>query len=118
MEKRLVEETKQLDLDLNNERQRYQNLLQEFSRLEERYDDLKDEMKLMVVSSLKDLEKFVLREPKALPSKCFVAHVSGSPGLLLIGCKTAGGGAQSEEVAGRRLLNTCTPVPLSSFSGE
>uniref|UniRef100_A0A670K1T2 Unconventional myosin-Va n=1 Tax=Podarcis muralis TaxID=64176 RepID=A0A670K1T2_PODMU len=35
----------QLDLDLNNERQRYQNLLQEFSRLEERYDDLKDEMK-------------------------------------------------------------------------
>ncbi|KAJ6664112.1 hypothetical protein lerEdw1_008327 [Lerista edwardsae] len=48
MEKRLVEETKQLDLDLNNERQRYQNLLQEFSRLEERYDDLKDEMKLMV----------------------------------------------------------------------
>ncbi|XP_066492632.1 unconventional myosin-Va [Tiliqua scincoides] len=48
MEKRLIEETKQLDLDLNNERQRYQNLLQEFSRLEERYDDLKDEMKLMV----------------------------------------------------------------------
>uniref|UniRef100_A0A670K1W3 Unconventional myosin-Va n=1 Tax=Podarcis muralis TaxID=64176 RepID=A0A670K1W3_PODMU len=45
MEKRFTEETKQLDLDLNNERQRYQNLLQEFSRLEERYDDLKDEMK-------------------------------------------------------------------------
>nr|XP_028562631.1 unconventional myosin-Va isoform X3 [Podarcis muralis] len=48
MEKRFTEETKQLDLDLNNERQRYQNLLQEFSRLEERYDDLKDEMKVMV----------------------------------------------------------------------
>uniref|UniRef100_A0A803SSY7 Myosin VA n=1 Tax=Anolis carolinensis TaxID=28377 RepID=A0A803SSY7_ANOCA len=48
MEKKLLEETKQLDLDLNNERQRYQNLLQEFSRLEERYDDLKDEMNLMV----------------------------------------------------------------------
>ncbi|XP_039195525.1 unconventional myosin-Va isoform X1 [Crotalus tigris] len=47
MEKKYFEETKQLDLDLNNERQRYQNLLQEFSRLEERYDDLKDEMKLM-----------------------------------------------------------------------
>ncbi|XP_058012453.1 unconventional myosin-Va [Ahaetulla prasina] len=47
MEKKHLEETKQLDLDLNNERQRYQNLLQEFSRLEERYDDLKDEMKLM-----------------------------------------------------------------------
>uniref|UniRef100_A0A8D2LWE3 Unconventional myosin-Va n=1 Tax=Varanus komodoensis TaxID=61221 RepID=A0A8D2LWE3_VARKO len=50
MEKRLLEETKQLDLDLNNERQRYQNLLQEFSRLEERYDDLRDEMKLMSIS--------------------------------------------------------------------
>uniref|UniRef100_A0ABM5EXU1 Unconventional myosin-Va isoform X1 n=1 Tax=Pogona vitticeps TaxID=103695 RepID=A0ABM5EXU1_9SAUR len=48
MEKRLLEETKQLDMDLNNERQRYQNLLQEFSRLEERYDDLRDEMTLMV----------------------------------------------------------------------
>ncbi|XP_015686166.1 unconventional myosin-Va-like, partial [Protobothrops mucrosquamatus] len=47
IEKKYLEETKQLDLDLNNERQRYQNLLQEFSRLEERYDDLKDEMKLM-----------------------------------------------------------------------
>uniref|UniRef100_A0A8D2LXS8 Unconventional myosin-Va n=1 Tax=Varanus komodoensis TaxID=61221 RepID=A0A8D2LXS8_VARKO len=44
--KRLLEETKQLDLDLNNERQRYQNLLQEFSRLEERYDDLRDEMNI------------------------------------------------------------------------
>ncbi|XP_054858492.1 unconventional myosin-Va [Eublepharis macularius] len=48
MEKRLIEETKQLELDLNDERLRYQNLLNEFSRLEERYDDLKDEMKLMV----------------------------------------------------------------------
>lgn len=51
MEKKLVEETKQLELDLNDERLRYQNLLNEFSRLEERYDDLKDEMNLMVVSS-------------------------------------------------------------------
>uniref|UniRef100_A0A672VC48 Unconventional myosin-Va n=1 Tax=Strigops habroptila TaxID=2489341 RepID=A0A672VC48_STRHB len=50
MEKKLVEETKQLELDLNDERLRYQNLLNEFSRLEERYDDLKDEMNLMVVS--------------------------------------------------------------------
>lgn len=53
MEKKLAEETKQLELDLNDERLRYQNLLNEFSRLEERYDDLKDEMNLMVVSSLK-----------------------------------------------------------------
>uniref|UniRef100_A0A8B9CYI7 Unconventional myosin-Va n=1 Tax=Anser brachyrhynchus TaxID=132585 RepID=A0A8B9CYI7_9AVES len=43
-----VEETKQLELDLNDERLRYQNLLNEFSRLEERYDDLKDEMNLMM----------------------------------------------------------------------
>lgn len=50
MEKKLVEETKQLELDLNDERLRYQNLLNEFSRLEERYDDLKDEMNLMAVS--------------------------------------------------------------------
>uniref|UniRef100_A0A674GG78 Myosin VA n=1 Tax=Taeniopygia guttata TaxID=59729 RepID=A0A674GG78_TAEGU len=48
MEKKLVEEMKQLELDLNDERLRYQNLLNEFSRLEERYDDLKDEMNLMV----------------------------------------------------------------------
>uniref|UniRef100_A0A8C5JUT3 Unconventional myosin-Va n=2 Tax=Passeriformes TaxID=9126 RepID=A0A8C5JUT3_JUNHY len=48
MERKLVEETKQLELDLNDERLRYQNLLNEFSRLEERYDDLKDEMNLMV----------------------------------------------------------------------
>ncbi|XP_048375618.1 unconventional myosin-Va isoform X2 [Sphaerodactylus townsendi] len=51
MEKRLLEETQQLELDLNDERLRYQNLLNEFSRLEERYDDLKDEMKLMVTIS-------------------------------------------------------------------
>lgn len=50
MERKLVEETKQLELDLNDERLRYQNLLNEFSRLEERYDDLKEEMTLMLVS--------------------------------------------------------------------
>lgn len=52
MEKKLVEETKQLELDLNDERLRYQNLLNEFSRLEERYDDLKEEMTLMLVGHL------------------------------------------------------------------
>lgn len=51
MERKLIEETKQLELDLNDERLRYQNLLNEFSRLEERYDDLKEEMTLMLVSS-------------------------------------------------------------------
>lgn len=52
MEKKLVEETKQLELDLNDERLRYQNLLNEFSRLEERYDDLKEEMTVMLVGHL------------------------------------------------------------------
>lgn len=52
MEKKLIEETKQLELDLNDERLRYQNLLNEFSRLEERYDDLKEEMTLMIVSQI------------------------------------------------------------------
>lgn len=52
MEKKLIEETKQLELDLNDERLRYQNLLNEFSRLEERYDDLKEEMTLMLVGHL------------------------------------------------------------------
>lgn len=70
MEKKLVEETKQLELDLNDERLRYQNLLNEFSRLEERYDDLKDEMNLMVVSG-SSAEK-----PKAVYS-CVQAESSG-----------------------------------------
>nr|XP_014351996.1 PREDICTED: unconventional myosin-Va [Latimeria chalumnae] len=48
MEKKLTEATRQLEYDLNNERSRYQNLLNEFSRLEERYDNLKDEMNLMI----------------------------------------------------------------------
>nr|XP_015198449.1 PREDICTED: unconventional myosin-Va isoform X3 [Lepisosteus oculatus] len=48
MEKALMEETKQLESDLNEERSRYQNLLSEHLRLEERYDDLKEEMNLAV----------------------------------------------------------------------
>ncbi|XP_031755045.1 unconventional myosin-Va isoform X6 [Xenopus tropicalis] len=47
MEKKIIEETKQLELELNDERLRYQNLLNEYSRLEERYDDLKDEINTM-----------------------------------------------------------------------
>ncbi|KAM4677427.1 unconventional myosin-Va isoform 2-T2 [Discoglossus pictus] len=52
MEKKLFEETKQLELELNDERMRYQNLLNEFNRLEERYDDLKDEMNEMNTMTL------------------------------------------------------------------
>ncbi|KAG9341162.1 hypothetical protein JZ751_019601 [Albula glossodonta] len=48
MKKALQEETKQLENDLNEERSRYQNLLTEHLRLEERYDDLKEEITLTV----------------------------------------------------------------------
>ncbi|XP_064169741.1 unconventional myosin-Va isoform X3 [Anguilla rostrata] len=48
MQKVLQEETKQLENDLNEERSRYQNLLSEHLRLEERYDDLKEEITLTV----------------------------------------------------------------------
>uniref|UniRef100_A0A4W3KJX6 Unconventional myosin-Va n=1 Tax=Callorhinchus milii TaxID=7868 RepID=A0A4W3KJX6_CALMI len=44
MEKRIEEETKQLEFDLNDERSRYQSLLNEFCRLEERYDNLKEDI--------------------------------------------------------------------------
>uniref|UniRef100_A0A8D2B137 Unconventional myosin-Va n=1 Tax=Sciurus vulgaris TaxID=55149 RepID=A0A8D2B137_SCIVU len=56
------EETKQLELDLNDERLRYQNLLNEFSRLEERYDDLKEEMTLMVRQELESENKKLKNE--------------------------------------------------------
>uniref|UniRef100_A0A8C9TW70 Myosin VA n=1 Tax=Scleropages formosus TaxID=113540 RepID=A0A8C9TW70_SCLFO len=49
MQKALEEETKQLENDLNEERSRYQNLLTEHLRLEERYEDLKEEVSLTVV---------------------------------------------------------------------
>ncbi|XP_043532997.1 unconventional myosin-Va [Chiloscyllium plagiosum] len=49
MEKRMEEETKQLQIDLNDERSRYQSLLNEFCRLEERYDNLKEEISLVNV---------------------------------------------------------------------
>ncbi len=40
-----------LQTELDQERQRYQNLLKEFSRLEQRYDNLKEEVSLTKVSS-------------------------------------------------------------------
>lgn len=39
-----------LQSELDEERQRYQNLLKEFSRLEQRYDNLKEELSLNKVS--------------------------------------------------------------------
>ncbi|XP_065809107.1 unconventional myosin-Va isoform X1 [Labrus bergylta] len=44
MARAIAEETQQLDTDLNEERSRYQNLLTEHLRLEEKYDDLKEAM--------------------------------------------------------------------------
>uniref|UniRef100_UPI003AADF25F unconventional myosin-Va n=1 Tax=Centroberyx gerrardi TaxID=166262 RepID=UPI003AADF25F len=44
MARAIVQETQQLETDLNEERSRYQNLLTEHLRLEEKYDDLKEEM--------------------------------------------------------------------------
>ncbi|MCI4378912.1 hypothetical protein PGIGA_G00221740 [Pangasianodon gigas] len=46
MQRALKEETAQLESDLNEERSRYQNLLTEHLRLEEKYDDLKEEISL------------------------------------------------------------------------
>uniref|UniRef100_UPI0037E91C7C unconventional myosin-Va isoform X1 n=1 Tax=Semicossyphus pulcher TaxID=241346 RepID=UPI0037E91C7C len=44
MARAIVQETQQLETDLNEERSRYQNLLTEHLRLEEKYDDLKEVM--------------------------------------------------------------------------
>nr|XP_046234229.1 unconventional myosin-Va isoform X6 [Scatophagus argus] len=44
MARAIAQETQQLETDLNEERSRYQNLLTEHLRLEEKYDDLKEEM--------------------------------------------------------------------------
>lgn len=51
MTRAIAEETQQLVTDLNEERSRYQNLLTEHLRLEEKYDDLKEEIALSSVNS-------------------------------------------------------------------
>lgn len=43
MTRAIAQETQQLETDLNEERSRYQNLLTEHLRLEEKYEDLKEE---------------------------------------------------------------------------
>ncbi|XP_056879260.1 unconventional myosin-Va isoform X6 [Takifugu flavidus] len=50
MARAITQETQQLEMDLNEERSRYQNLLTEHLRLEEKYDDLKEEMTSLKVS--------------------------------------------------------------------
>uniref|UniRef100_A0A667WL96 Myosin VA n=1 Tax=Myripristis murdjan TaxID=586833 RepID=A0A667WL96_9TELE len=44
MARAITEQTQQLQMDLNEERSHYQNLLTEHRRLEDKYDDLKEEM--------------------------------------------------------------------------
>ncbi|MED6279635.1 Unconventional myosin-Va [Characodon lateralis] len=46
-----LENTKQLEKDLTEERSRYQNLLSEHLQLEERHKDLKEEMSVSIISS-------------------------------------------------------------------
>ena len=50
-----VANSQQLERDLREERSRYQSLLSEHLHLEERYGDLKDEMRLSVVSNMHDV---------------------------------------------------------------
>ncbi|XP_042369244.1 unconventional myosin-Va isoform X2 [Plectropomus leopardus] len=50
MARAIAQETQQLETDLNEERSRYQNLLTEHLRLEEKYDDLKEDMVSLNVS--------------------------------------------------------------------
>lgn len=46
-----VEENIQMKKELEEERSRYQNLVKEYSRLEQRYDNLRDEMTLIKVTN-------------------------------------------------------------------
>ena len=46
----VVQRESKLQTELDEERQRYQNMLKEFSRLEQRYDNLQEEVSLAKVS--------------------------------------------------------------------
>lgn len=48
-----VEENIQMKKELEEERSRYQNLVKEYSRLEQRYDNLRDEITIIKVTKLK-----------------------------------------------------------------
>uniref|UniRef100_A0A663FJK8 Unconventional myosin-Vb n=1 Tax=Aquila chrysaetos chrysaetos TaxID=223781 RepID=A0A663FJK8_AQUCH len=51
--KKKFEENIQMKKELEEERSRYQNLVKEYSRLEQRYDNLRDEMTIIKVTKLK-----------------------------------------------------------------
>lgn len=63
MARAIVQETQQLDKELNEERSRYQNLLSEHLRLEEKYDDLKEHL-ASSVSDAVDPQTVCLWTPK------------------------------------------------------
>lgn len=59
----IAEETQQLVTDLNEERSRYQNLLTEHLRLEEKYDDLKEALSSVrqsVIAVFTETDTFVI----------------------------------------------------------
>lgn len=58
MARAITQETQQLETDLNEERSRYQNLLTEHLRLEEKYDDLKEVM----ASSVSDTHRQAMQK--------------------------------------------------------
>lgn len=61
MARAIVQETQQLDKELNEERSRYQNLLSEHLRLEEKYDDLKEHLASSVSDALHHAGRSVCR---------------------------------------------------------
>lgn len=77
MARAIAQETQQLEVDLNEERSRYQNLLTEHLRLEEKYDDLKEEMASLVsVTGRRATESFQRAEALTLNSslKAALSH--------------------------------------------
>uniref|UniRef100_A0A665X0D0 Myosin VAa n=1 Tax=Echeneis naucrates TaxID=173247 RepID=A0A665X0D0_ECHNA len=78
MARAIAEETQQLETDLNEERSRYQNLLSEHLHLEEKYDDLKEEMALSSVRythiAIITYERFTLLICNHTQSSCHVHH--------------------------------------------
>lgn len=63
MARAIVQETQQLETDLNEERSRYQNLLTEHLRLEEKYDDLKEAMASSVSETCASIFILIIQMP-------------------------------------------------------
>ena len=76
-----------MESDLNEERSRYQNLLTEHLRLEEKYDDLKEEITLSVVRHTHTAAQ-VRREQGlfSLFTACFPSRMSYLQPVFLLEC--------------------------------